>query len=395
MNSKLLTVVISALALAAFAQQTPTYTDAEAAQHIGEEATVTGLLASVSKSPKGTTFLNFGARFPRHTFGGVVFARDEADVGDVKQYEGKEVSVMGRIESSPTDQKPQIVIKRADQLRLATMSNPTPPPTPAPAPAPPAPPPAPSPAPRPAMNAPAGAIPTPANPPAPAPITDDAPSKIELGNGWNSPSAGGEMTRKDLARLFGDVATPGTSSRVDETIEVYPGIPILAPLEKVKQFLNLTGATSSKAKVTTPGLPKESLTSWTFNGVFPGGFNRLVIVTDNANQVISMLAIDSSGRTRVQNETDMIGYHTYNFVNGGAKAKNDLYVKHVLSKNSHDPGVIVVDTLLVDPTDPDPSLPPSRSSKSSTKPKTGKILERSRWFVPVPLADLILHCVMR
>lgn len=390
MNSKLLTVVISTLALTALGQQPPSYTDTEAAQHIGEEATVTGLLASVSTSGKGTTFLNFGARYPRHTFGCVIFSRNEADVGDVKQYEGKEVSVTGRIETSPTDKKPQIVIKSADQLKLATKGPPTPPtPPPAPAPATTTPTPAP---PMPAASAP---VPAPVRTPAPEPFKPASATRIALGTGWNSPSAGGEMTRKDLARLFGDVATPATSTQVDETIEVYPGIPILAPLEKVKKFLNLTGATSSKAKVSTPGLPKESLTSWAFNGVFPGGFNRLVIVTDNADQVVSMLAIDSSGRTRVQNETDAIGYHTYNFINGGAKAKNDLYVKHVLSKNSHDPGVIVVDTLLVDPTDPDPSLPPSRSSKSSSKPKTGKILERSRWFVPVPLADLILHCVMR
>jgi hypothetical protein len=388
MNSKLLTVVISAFALAAFGQQTPSYSDNEAAQHVGEEATVTGIVASVSTSSKGTTFLNFGARFPRHTFGGVIFSRNEADVGDVKQYEGKEVSLTGRIEASPTDKKPQIVIKSADQLKFATKGSSTPPtPPPAPAPAPTTPTATPPMPPTPA--------PAPARAPNPEPSKPASATRIALGTGWNSPSAGGEMTRKDLARLFGDVATPGTSPQVDDTIEVYPGIPILAPLEKVKKFLNLSGATSSKAKVMTPGLPKESFTSWAFNGVFPGGFNRLVIVTDNTDQVVSMLAIDSSGRTRVQNETDTIGYHTYNFINGGAKAKNDLYVKHVLSKNSHDPGVIVVDTLLVDPTDPDPSLPPSRSSKSSTKPKTGKILERSRWFVPVPLADLILHCVMR
>lgn len=86
----------------AFGQETPVYTDTEAGQHVGETATVTGKVFSVSTSGKGTTFLNLGDRYPRHTFGAVIFASKQADVGDVKQYEGKEVALTGRIELSRT-----------------------------------------------------------------------------------------------------------------------------------------------------------------------------------------------------------------------------------------------------------------------------------------------------
>lgn len=114
------------LALSAFAQEKPTYPDSEAAAHVGEEATVSGKVVAVSKSGKGNTFMNFGARFPRQTFSGVIFARDEAAVGDVKQYEGKDVAITGRIEASP-EGKPQIVIKAAEQIRLVEAVAPAPP----------------------------------------------------------------------------------------------------------------------------------------------------------------------------------------------------------------------------------------------------------------------------
>ena len=62
--------------------------------------------------------MNLGGRFPKQTFSAVVFARNEGAVGDLKQYEGKEVILSGRIEMSP-DQRPQIVINTADQIKLA------------------------------------------------------------------------------------------------------------------------------------------------------------------------------------------------------------------------------------------------------------------------------------
>lgn len=126
MKTLRLLFAVSLLALTAFAQEKPTYPVAEAASHVGEEATVTGKVVAVTKSGKGNTFLNFGDRFPRQTFSGVIFASSEEAVGDVKQYEGKEVAVTGRIEMSP-EQKPQIVIKKAEQIRLLDPAAPAPP----------------------------------------------------------------------------------------------------------------------------------------------------------------------------------------------------------------------------------------------------------------------------
>ena len=54
------------------AEQKPaaTYPDTDAAAHAGEDATVTGKVIAISKSAKGTLYLNFGDRFPRPSFAG-------------------------------------------------------------------------------------------------------------------------------------------------------------------------------------------------------------------------------------------------------------------------------------------------------------------------------------
>lgn len=394
MNTIRFALAAGLLAAAAFAQEKPTIPDAEASKHIGEEATVTGKVFTVSKVMRGTTFLNFGDRFPRHTFTGVVFPGDEAAAGDLKQYEGKDVALTGRIEAAP-DGKPQIIIKSADQLKLAGAAMPpAPAPAATPAPAPP-PPPAATPMPSASLSVPATPVMREPEPPAP-----QAGSKIMLASNWNSPGQGGSMTRKDIAKLFGASGTPSDRLEGDPTIEVYPGITFLAPLTVARKQLRLEGVSGSKVRVSTPGLPQNSLSAHGFSGVFLGGFTRIFLVTDHADQIVSVLLVDENTRMRVPNETDTSGYHTYNFVTGGAKGANDLAIRHTIATDGP-PGVLVVDSMLVDPTDPE-DRPPIRvgsrtSSRSTTysKPKTGKVLERSRWFVPVPIVNLILHCVGR
>lgn len=395
MNTHRFAFAAGLLAVTAFAQQKPTFPDAEAAKHVGEEATVIGKVFTVSKSAKGMTFLNFGDRYPRHTFSGIVFARDEAAAGDMKQYEGKDVALTGKIEAAP-DGKPQIVIKAADQIKLAGSTMP-PAPTPA---ATPTPPPPPATTPMPSASIPVPPPPPEPTPPEPAMPPAKGPPKIALAPNWSSAGQGGEMTRKDLAKVFELSGTPSERIEGDPTIEVYPGVPFLTPLTVAKKTLRLEGSSGARIRVATPGLPRDSFTAQSFSGVFIGGFNRLYLVTDNADQVVSAIAVEENTRARVPNETDTSGFHTYNFITGRTKGTNDLAIRHTIATDGP-PGVLVVESMLIDPTDPEDRPPIRFGGKSTstrtttTKPKTGKVLERSRWFVPVPIVNLILRCVSR
>ena len=236
-------------------------------------------------------------------------------------------------------------------------------------------------------------MPTPATPP---PVAAAA-RKIVLAAGWNSASGGGEMTRKDLATVFSGKGKASDSPDADPAIIVYPEVPLLTPLAEAKKRLKLEGANVAKIKVTCPGLPAGSLSAQAFTGVFEGGYNKLILVTDNGDQVVSVQLVDETPRQRTPEITDLAGYHTYNFISSRVKGANSLVIKHEVADAA--PGVVVVDSALVDPTDNDDSRAGGKpAGKGFTRtpsrgPRTGKVLERSRWFVPVPLLNLILRCV--
>ena len=386
-----LAVVLTTIFPLCHAEQKPAaYSDTEAGRHAGDEAIVTGKVASVSKSGKGTVYVNFGDKFPRQTFSGVVFAKDADKVGDLSQFEGKTVALTGRIEMSP-DGKPQIIIKVPGQLKLAGGPAPattlTPPPMPAP--------PAPAPTIASVLSAPAIPAPKPTPPP-----RDTESKRIALAPNWANAPQTGDMTRKDLAAIFGSSITSGESATPEDSIIIYPEVPYLTPLAVARKSLHLENTNAGRNKITTPGLPVASLTANAFPGIFPGGYTVLTLVTDASDQVVSVHLTDANPRVRTADLTDTGGYHTYNFIAQRDKSGGQLVIKHEVVREGAPAGVVVVDSLLIDPNALDPNAPPRTSSKSSKsskagtafhQPRTGKVLERSRWYVPKPLVNVILR----
>jgi hypothetical protein len=373
-----------ALSPSLLAQARPSYTDAEAAGHAGEDANVTGKVFGVS-TRGSVTFINVGAAFPNHTFTGVVFSGDQEKVGDLQQYNGKTVTISGKIEMR--QDKPQIVIKSPEQIRLGEAGATTPPAVPGPAPA----------APMAKSTTPAAptVAATTATSPAPAAPAAEA-RRIALAPNWDTPPQGGTMTRKDLSLLFTGQGASSEAKGGEAAILVYADIPYLTPLIEARKRLRLDATAPAKSRVTCPGLPAGSLTAHVFNGVFEGGFNRLILVTDNSDQVVSALAIDENSRQRVQNEPDATGYHTYNFIQHRVKGNDDLVIRHQIAPSKG--RVVLVDSMLIDPHDtdgqPKPRTSTSRTSSTTSiysRSKSGKVLERSRWHVPAPLVELILR----
>jgi hypothetical protein len=205
------------------------------------------------------------------------------------------------------------------------------------------------------------------------------------------------MTRKDLAALFGSQITSGGGTEQDENIMLYPEVPYLTPLAAARRKLNLENTNPSRMKITTPGLPVGSLTANAFTGIFPGGYTTLTLVTDLSDQVVSVHLADDNPRQRSAEVTDTGGYHTYNFIAQRVKSAGQLVIKHEIAREGAPAGVVVVDSLLIDPGAPDPNAPPRTSTRSSKTfsaphaPRTGKVLERSRWYVPKPLVSVILR----
>ena len=86
--------------------------DSEAASHVGESVTVEGTVASVHGTRSGTTFLNFGAAYPKQTFTALIFS--SATSRFPQQWEGKHVRVTGKVRLY-RDQ-PEVVLEAASSV---------------------------------------------------------------------------------------------------------------------------------------------------------------------------------------------------------------------------------------------------------------------------------------
>jgi DNA/RNA endonuclease YhcR with UshA esterase domain len=94
----------------------PTYTPEEAAKHVGETATVTGKVDSFHQSGKGNIFLNMGGAYPNQAFTAFIPSGSSAQFANAQQYDGKTVSVSGRIQWYKG--KPEIIVNSPSQISV-------------------------------------------------------------------------------------------------------------------------------------------------------------------------------------------------------------------------------------------------------------------------------------
>jgi DNA/RNA endonuclease YhcR with UshA esterase domain len=68
----------------------------KAREHIGEQATVIGVVSDVHVTPKGDVFLNFGGKFPNMIFTAVSF-KNAIPAVQLMALKGRRISVSGKI----------------------------------------------------------------------------------------------------------------------------------------------------------------------------------------------------------------------------------------------------------------------------------------------------------
>ena len=102
-------------AIAAHADEPKVIKDSEAIQHVGKEVEVRGRVASVTTSPLGTTFINFGGEYPHQKFAGFIAAGSPMATDQrLTMIQGKTIGITGTIRIR--DGKPEIEIVSADQI---------------------------------------------------------------------------------------------------------------------------------------------------------------------------------------------------------------------------------------------------------------------------------------
>jgi hypothetical protein len=88
--------------------------DSEAIRNVGRYVEVCGLVVSVTASPLGTTFINFGREYPNQTFGGFIPADSGITADQITKLQGKIIGIVGTIELHKG--KPEIKIMSRYQI---------------------------------------------------------------------------------------------------------------------------------------------------------------------------------------------------------------------------------------------------------------------------------------
>jgi DNA/RNA endonuclease YhcR with UshA esterase domain len=90
--------------------------DSEAINYVGKEVEVRGRVVSVTTSPLGTTFINFGGEYPNQTFAGYIAAGSTMTADQrLTMIQGKTIGITGAIRFR--DGKPEIEIVSEDQIK--------------------------------------------------------------------------------------------------------------------------------------------------------------------------------------------------------------------------------------------------------------------------------------
>jgi hypothetical protein len=86
----------------------------EAQKHVGKKNCVTGTVVRVEEGNNGVTFLDFCADYHSCPFTVVVFHGDLKSVGDVRQLQGRTITIKGTIEEY--DDRAEIILRHLQQL---------------------------------------------------------------------------------------------------------------------------------------------------------------------------------------------------------------------------------------------------------------------------------------
>lgn len=86
----------------------------EAIKHVGDLASVRGILIDAHTSASGTVFLDFCKNYKSCTFSGVIFADDVKKFGDLSRYNGTVVTLTGKISSYQG--KAEIILSSPSQI---------------------------------------------------------------------------------------------------------------------------------------------------------------------------------------------------------------------------------------------------------------------------------------
>jgi hypothetical protein len=220
---------------------------------------------------------------------------------------------------------------------------------------------------------------------------------LVLAKGWRV--AMKERDPVELERLLRDIGHSEVDLSPNPGIVIYKTIRYLEHIDKALEIVgkNMT----AKVKVPYPAFPRDSFFYYPVDGNFSvescdACFNRLLILTDLANQVVGVELVDEAPQTNVHKGDDRT-YKVYDFLQNGAKATPSWSVNHCVVTGSQ---MVKIDS----------STKGTRFRRGDTIGATGngtvaiyselvddsgKLRERTLLILPLPVANLVVFHVQK
>jgi DNA/RNA endonuclease YhcR with UshA esterase domain len=102
---------------ATFPSVAETIKPSQATSHLGQSATVEGIVSDVYHAASGNAvFIDIGGRYPKNQFAGVIFSDDEAKFPEVDSLRGQTVDLTGTIKLYRG--RPEIILTDPTQIRV-------------------------------------------------------------------------------------------------------------------------------------------------------------------------------------------------------------------------------------------------------------------------------------
>ena len=119
----------------------------------------------------------------------------------------------------------------------------------------------------------------------------------------------------------------------------------------------------------------DGLSYYSFDGKFEGDYNRLYLVVDQKDQLVSVELVDESPKGGAEGGDRDLKNRTYNFVDSRCKGLDFMHVDYEVQRSQeYESNSLIIDLSLTDP-------------------RLRKTLKSAKWYVPQPLVNLILFCV--
>lgn len=204
---------------------------------------------------------------------------------------------------------------------------------------------------------------------------------IVLAKNWDRKWPGRNNAIKDLSSLLSQFAAPKVNLLPPtQNIEIYSGVDYLMSYEQAREILGLDNQLPAQHKVICPGFPQDSFFYAGFDGVFKGqgeseSFNRLYLVLDVSKQVVCVQLVNESPQSYDSYYRGGQDWKIYNFIQYKRKGSSKVNVNHRIQRDQAKYLLYRIDSVA-----------------AQHDPHRG--LEKVQLYLPLPVAELILQCVV-